>query len=43
MNDKLATANSFLILLNRTKSSIKVFEDTLVKVTKSQKAPTKDS
>jgi len=31
--------NSFLIWLNRTKSSIKVFEDTLVLVTNSQMAP----
>jgi len=33
LNDKLAIVNSFLIWLKRTKSSIKVFEDTLVLVT----------
>ncbi len=42
-NDKLAIVNSFLIWLKRIKSSIKVFEDTLVEVTNSQKAPTENS
>ena len=38
-NIKFILANSCLIWLKRTKSSIKVFEDTFVKITKRQTAP----
>ncbi len=40
LNDKFEIVNSCLIWLKRTKSSIKVFEDTLVLVINCQMAPT---